>query len=170
MPKYVAFLRAINVGGRRVKMDELRGIFEDFGLGSVETFIASGNVIFDAGAEARGALVRRVEEHLAERLGYPVATFLRTPEEIAAIALAQPFSPSEMALAQAFSVGFLAEPLSAEGRRRLEEIRTDIDRFCAHGSEVYWLCEKKQSESKFSNVAFERCPVRDSDTGGPGVG
>jgi uncharacterized protein (DUF1697 family) len=48
MPKYVAFLRAINVGGRTVKMGHLRSLFEAMGFSNVETFIASGNVIFDS--------------------------------------------------------------------------------------------------------------------------
>ena len=43
---YVALLRGINVGGRNVKMDRLREIFESLGFSNVETFIASGNVIF----------------------------------------------------------------------------------------------------------------------------
>ena len=67
MPRYVAFLRAVNVGGRIVKMDELRRPFAAAGFADVETFIASGNVIFDttakpgagAGGEDRERAARR---------------------------------------------------------------------------------------------------------------
>ncbi len=66
MPRYVAFLRAVNVGGRIVKMDELRRLFAGAGFADVETFIASGNVIFDyhgqARPGARGQNRRRAEE------------------------------------------------------------------------------------------------------------
>ncbi len=48
MPRYVAFLRAVNVGGRTVKMDLLRELFAQLQFKNIETFIASGNVIFDA--------------------------------------------------------------------------------------------------------------------------
>ena len=47
MPRYIAFLRALNVGGHTVKMDHLRSLFEALGFGGVESFIASGNIIFD---------------------------------------------------------------------------------------------------------------------------
>ena len=57
MHKYIAFLRAINVGGRIVKMDALRKIFSDMGFTSVETFIASGNVIFEASESDLQAMV-----------------------------------------------------------------------------------------------------------------
>ena len=59
MPKFVAFLRAINVGGHLVKMDELRGLFEALGFSNVETFIASGNVIFDSKATNVKSLERK---------------------------------------------------------------------------------------------------------------
>jgi uncharacterized protein (DUF1697 family) len=49
MSKYVAFLRAINVGGNSVmKMDDLKRMFKSFGLDEVQTYIQSGNVIFES--------------------------------------------------------------------------------------------------------------------------
>ena len=56
MPRYIAFLRAINVGGHTVKMDRLREIFESLGFANVETFIASGNVVFETTAGDTAAL------------------------------------------------------------------------------------------------------------------
>ena len=61
MSRYLAFLRAINVGGHTVKMDALRHIFESLGFTSVETFIASGNVIFEAGQQDPAALEKAIE-------------------------------------------------------------------------------------------------------------
>jgi uncharacterized protein (DUF1697 family) len=78
MPKFVAFLRAINVGGHLVKMDELRGLFEALGFTNVETFIASGNVIFDSKATNVKSLERKIEKHLEASLGYAVTTFIRS--------------------------------------------------------------------------------------------
>jgi uncharacterized protein (DUF1697 family) len=72
MPRYVAFLRAINVGGHIVKMDALRRHFASLGFDDVETFIASGNVIFQSRSTAAAALERRIEACLEERLGYEV--------------------------------------------------------------------------------------------------
>ena len=77
MPRYVAFLRAVNVGGRVVKMEALRRIFESAGLTNVETFIASGNVLFDSGSRSEKALRAKIEKSLQNELGYSVVTFLR---------------------------------------------------------------------------------------------
>ena len=156
MPRYVAFLRAINVGGHTVTMAKLRELFEELGLGDVETFIASGNVLFTSPSKATSALERRIESHLAKALGYEVKTFVRTEPEVVAIAGHGPFLAAEIRSAGAFCVGFLAAPLDAAARRALEGLTTSIDRFRTHGREVYWLCEKRQHESKFSNVVFEK--------------
>ena len=91
MPKYIAFLRAINVGGHTVKMDHLSKLFEGLGFSSVETFIASGNVIFDTTAKNTATLEKKIAEHLEKSLGYPVDTFLRTIQEVGEIEKRSPF-------------------------------------------------------------------------------
>jgi uncharacterized protein (DUF1697 family) len=156
MTRYIAFLRAINVGGHTVKMDDLRRHFEALGFSSVETFIASGNVIFESTAKNTRSLEKKIEERLRAALGYEVATFIRTEAELAAIAQYQPFSASALKTAQALNVAFLGEELDAAAQKKLLARTTDIDEFHAQGREVYWLCRKKQSESTFSNVVLER--------------
>ena len=155
MPRYIAFLRAINVGGRIVKMDYLRELFEGMGLSGVQTFIASGNVIFDSSKSA-SALATAIQASLQDALGYEVATFIRTPKEVATIAVYKPFSDLELEAAGALNVAFLASALDKTAQAKLMGLETDIDRFHHHGREVYWLCRTKQSESKFSNAVFER--------------
>jgi uncharacterized protein (DUF1697 family) len=154
--RMVAFLRAINVGGHTVKMEELRRHFTALGLEDVETFIASGNLIFTTRSRAMPALERKIEARLLTRLGYEVSTFIRTETEVADIARYQPFTPSRLQQAGAQCVGFLAQPLGAAAIRSLMALKTDIDDFHVHGREVYWLCQKNQGESTFSNVVFER--------------
>jgi uncharacterized protein (DUF1697 family) len=113
MPRYFAFLRAINVGGHTVKMDVLREQFAALGFSNVETFIASGSVIFEATAKNTRSLEKQVEEHLHAALGYEVATFIRTGEELTAIATYQPFAPALLKTAQALNVAFLKDALDA---------------------------------------------------------
>ncbi|HLE57521.1 MAG TPA: DUF1697 domain-containing protein, partial [Rhodothermia bacterium] len=69
MPRFIAFLRAINVGGHTVTMADLRTHFESLGFDRVETFIASGNVIFDAPSSDTKSLAVRIENRLRENLG-----------------------------------------------------------------------------------------------------
>jgi uncharacterized protein (DUF1697 family) len=157
MPKLIAFLRAINVGGHNVKMDDLRKLFEELGLSNVETFIASGNVIFDAPAEDVQALERRIEGYLRSALGYEVATFIRSAPELAAIVEYEPFTASELAVeGTSLYIAFLHAPPSDEAQAKLMAFRTDVDDFHFHGRELYWLCRTRLSESKFSGALLEK--------------
>ena len=156
MTKLIAFLRAINVGGRTVKMDHLRGIFEAMGFSNVETFIASGNVVFETNSEDVRKLEETIEMNLKEELGFDVDTFIRSDSELAGIANYKPFPKSQMESATAFNVAFLSESLDTKSKKLIMGLKTDIDDFHVHGREVYWLCLKKQSESKFSNNLLEK--------------
>jgi uncharacterized protein (DUF1697 family) len=153
--RYIAFLRAINVGGHVVKMDRLRKLFEGEGFTNVETFIASGNVVFD-GAGCGATLERTIESMLKDALGYNVATFVRTGAELRALAAHEPFSPAAIERATAFNVAFLSQPLDAKGKRALTALKTRDDDFDVHGREIFWLSRVRQSESMISNAVFEK--------------
>ena len=137
-------------------MEHLRALFEAMGFASVETFIASGNVLFQTPSKSKSDIESTIETVLAQRLGFEVAAFVRTVEEVAAIANYRPFSETAMESAAALSVAFLSKPLDGAQEATLLTLRSEIDDFQVHLSEVYWLCTKKQSESKFSNAVFER--------------
>ncbi len=156
MTRYVAFLRAINVGGRFVTMDRLQKQFEKLGFESVETFIASGNVIFQSKSKNALAIATQVEKGLSAALGYEVATFIRTDREVAAISEHEAFAATDIAAATAYVVGFLTSRLDKRATSALLALETSIDRFAVHGREIYWLCQRGQSASTFSNVLFER--------------
>ena len=153
--KYIAFLRAINVGGHVVKMEVLRGHFETLGFSNVETFIASGNVIFESKAKPASMQIK-IERLLHESLGYEVATFIRTLAEVDAVSRYQAFTAAAMKSAGALCVGFLEKQLDDQACEALMRMKTDIDDFHVNGREVYWLCLNNQSGSTFSNVKFER--------------
>jgi uncharacterized protein (DUF1697 family) len=151
-----AFLRAINVGGHTVTMERLRELFEQLGLRKVETFIASGNVVFEGESGLEAALRQKIERHLREALGYEVVTFLRTERELGALVKGCPFPEAEVAVAQALNVALLQVPLTRETEARLQALQTSVDAFRASGREIWWLCQVKQSESTFSNAVLER--------------
>ena len=156
MPRHVAFLRAINVGGHTVKMSDLRALFEALGLRHVETFIASGNVLFDSAARDARALEERIERHLKDSLGYAVATFLRTPAEVAAAAAYRPFGDDAVGDGQALMVGFLKAPPSPETARRVAALRTETDDFHLHGRELYWLARSGVGASSVGGALLEK--------------
>jgi len=156
MSRYIAFLRAVNVGGHIIKMEELRKIFESLGYSNVETFIASGNVIFETNGKTSSSLEKQIEKRLQERFGYEVKTFVRTDKEVAAIASHQPFLASTIEAAAGLNIGFLTEPMDDSASKKLMLLKTEVDDFHINGREIYWLCKKKQSESTFSNLIFQK--------------
>jgi uncharacterized protein (DUF1697 family) len=155
--RYIAFLRAINVGGHIVKMERLRVLFEEMGLAKVETFIASGNVIFESSSKNEEALRKKIEKQLQQALGYEVGVFLRSDKEVSEIAAYQPFPPSELdASGVSLYIVFLATKPITEAERALMAARNEVDDFKLHGRELYWLCRKNFSDSKFSGPRLEK--------------
>ena len=148
MPQYIAFLRGINVGGHRVKMDRLRAIFAELGLKDVSTFIASGNVLFSTETDDVDGLREKVEAHLASQLGYEVPTFLRSPAELAAIIA---FNPPEIVTQTASDsshyVIFLDTSTTDSLRSDLTELNSEMDHFYFSETEVHWLIQGKLTES-----------------------
>ena len=137
-------------------MARLKELFEELELGGVETFLASGNVTFDAGKAEPASLQRRIEAHLHKALGYEVYTFLRSEQELVSLVKGCPFSEAEVKAAAALNVILLQAPLPPESEARLGKLNSGPDRLQATGREVWWLCAVKQSESTFSNAVFEK--------------
>lgn len=153
----VALLRAINVGGRTVRMERLREIFTGMGFSGVETFIASGNVIFESTEPGGTALEAKIEQGLRTALGFEVTTFIRTPAELARIVASDVFAANELAVPTAsLYVGFLRSTPGAEAAAKLDALRTTSDDLRLRERELYWLARTKMSESKLSSAALER--------------
>ena len=157
MPKYVAFLRAINVGGHVVKMDHLRLIFEELNFKNVETFIASGNVIFDTTAKNTRSLEKKIEDALKTRLGYEVATFVRSMPEIASIAQLKPFGDAGLnEEGQVLYIGFMADTPPEACCQKLRSFSTEVEELRVIEREVYWLHRRRLGESALSGSLFEK--------------
>lgn len=157
MARYVALLRAINVGGHTVKMDYLRSLFEALGLSQVETFIASGNVIFDSNSKSTKSLEKKIEAHLRSILGYEVATFIRSTIELAEIAGYKPFPAAEIeSEGNSLYIAFLADEPPMEAKQKVLALATQTDEFHVRGRELYWLCRKKMSESEVTGAMLKK--------------
>jgi uncharacterized protein (DUF1697 family) len=154
MPRYVGFLRAINVGGRIVKMDELRALFRGMKLAEVETFIASGNVLFTSPSTDVEALEARIEKHLAKALGYTSEIFLRTPAELAAIVALPPFPGAESA--RVVYVGFLREAPTRAQIDAVTALGSDKDDFHVVGRELHWITRAGVGETTVSGPKLAR--------------
>jgi uncharacterized protein (DUF1697 family) len=157
MPKYVAFLRAINVGGHTVRMDQLRELFSGLGFQNVETFIASGNVIFDSPSKSAKALEKKIENCLLKALGYEVVTFVRAASEMASIAAYKPFSDSELnAKGHTLYIGFLASEPNESAKKKVLSLATEVDDLHLKDRELYWLCRTRFSDAQISLVQLAK--------------
>jgi uncharacterized protein (DUF1697 family) len=152
--RYIAFLRAINVGGRVVKMDRLREIFEELRFANVETFIASGNVAFESAGTDTRAMERRIEKALRAALGYEVETFIRTPAELVSALEHDPFADGVEG--HTLLIGFIGEAPTATVCVMVADCGTDVDDLRVHGRELYWRCHTRQNETKLKPKVLDR--------------
>ncbi len=150
----VAFLRGINVGGHRATKDELITVFIEMGFNEVDTFLASGNVLFHHGAPADG---ERIGAALEAALGYSVPTTVRSADEIRRIAALKPF-PAELIT----SVGgkpqviLLFAPPAAAAQQRVLDLADPADRLVFEGQELHWLPPGGISDSALDLNAISR--------------
>jgi uncharacterized protein (DUF1697 family) len=158
VPKYAAFLRGINLGPRRrVSSGELRSQFEALGFRDVDTFRSSGNVVFVAGREALPKMATRIEEALAESLGYEVAIFLRTESEVRAMADHQPFAQELVDASKGkLQVAILSEKPATRARNGVLSLATDEDRLAFGDRELYWLPSGGIRDSPLNFKAIEK--------------
>jgi uncharacterized protein (DUF1697 family) len=157
MPRHVAFLRGINVGGHRAESDQLRLCFQRLGFRDVATFRASGNVIFAADREPARELADRIEAALARSLGYAVPVFLRSASSMRRIAEHEPFQSGVVEASRGkLQVMFLVAKPAATRRKEVLELASDEDRLAFAGSELYWLPSGGLRDSALDLGAIER--------------
>jgi uncharacterized protein (DUF1697 family) len=138
-------------------MDRLRECFEALGFENVTTFIASGNVIFSASARDVGALERKIERHLARSLGYDVATFIRSPAELEAIAAFETSGTGQGGgLGSSLYVVFLPAPADDDVRSRFVDLESEMDHFSFSGREIYWQIQGKLTDSPLFGAGLQK--------------
>lgn len=152
----VAFFRALNVGGHTVKMDRLKAICTDAGLVGVETFIASGNVLFEADRRKPATIEALLEGALREALGYEVETFVRTAADLAALVAANPYAGVELVGKGSVAVGFLKAPPKADVVDRVRAESTPIDTLDVLGRELWWCAREGQGRPSLDDKAWRR--------------
>ena len=111
METYIAFLRAVNVGGRTVKMDRLRGLFEELGFVNVRTYIQSGNVFFESAETDQAALASKIETKLEAELGFEVAVVVRKVYQVQAAVNGNPFKDVKVDENTRLCIVFVSRPL-----------------------------------------------------------
>jgi uncharacterized protein (DUF1697 family) len=157
MQSYVAFLRGMNLGGRRIKNEELRAEFEALGFTDVACFRASGNVVFEAKRSSEAKLTDQIEAGLGEALGYEVPVFLRSAKELSALAAHEPFKAAEVKASEGkLQVALLPKKPTAKARSQALGGASDEDRLAVEGRELYWLPSGGLSDSELDLKLLEK--------------
>jgi uncharacterized protein (DUF1697 family) len=130
--RYVAFLRAINTGNRRIKMADLRALYGDLGYSNVDTYIASGNVIFDTPSPPPSV---ELESAFAEKFGFCSEVFLRSGKEIRSIVEDVPWRGDDAVV----EVSFLEREAEIAQARALEATAVAPEEIVVAGREVFFL-------------------------------
>ncbi len=165
---YVALLRAVNVGGTgKIAMADWRKLLEGLGYMNVQTYIQSGNGVFDAPESAAkvGAAVAAALENL---MGAHVDVILRTHDELSGLIAANPFAKEAAGNGALVHVGFLAGPAGKEAAAALQGIVEKYparrDRFHLAGNHIYFHFPDGAAETKFSGKSLDKA------IGVPGTG
>ena len=151
-------------------MDSLKKLFEKMGFEKVQTFIASGNVIFDSKLKNQNSIKQTIETELEKSLGYKVPTFIRTIDELKGIADYKPFKKSDLTNVQnSLYIGFLDNQPDKDSQKKVLALSDEANEFHFNNKELYWLCRKNFSDSGISGKVLEKAlgmetTVRNSTT------
>ncbi len=155
MSTHAAFLRGMNLGRRRITNEELSAAFANLGFADARAFRASGNVIFSAAGTEGGELEERIAGGLAEALGYPVETFVRSAAEVGEIAARVPFADIPAGWTGKLQVGLLLDPPSPAAAKLVDGIAGEGDLVTLGERELYWLPSGPMSDSELNMKAIE---------------
>lgn len=151
--RWVALLRGMNLGGRRLTNDRLVEAFAQVGMPGATPFRASGNVVFTSEETDEATLAQVLSDGLERALGYPVPTLLRTGAALREVAARTPFTEDEQSRSKGkHQVLFFASPVDPA----VSERATERDRLVVVGREVHWLPHAGTLESEVDWDALNR--------------
>ena len=139
MRRYVAFLRGMNLGRRRITNDDLCDAFRTLGFDNVSAFLASGNVILDTSMRSVAKLTSHIETGLRDALGYEVPTFVRSAADVEAIAAMDPFGATVTTDGGKLQVALLRSTPTEASRRVAHRVATKQDQLAVDDQQMYWL-------------------------------
>jgi uncharacterized protein (DUF1697 family) len=157
MTRRIAILRGINVGGRRkILMADLKKLLNDLGFESVQTYIQSGNVIFEAkDKESNHALASQIEKAISNIFGYDVPVIVRNADQMNKSIQNNPFLKSDQVDIDRLHLTFLKEIPRNDNLVKINTYDFQPDKFEVIGDDVFLYCAGKSSDSKLTNAFFE---------------
>lgn len=156
--KYISLLRGINVSGKnKIKMDELKSLYEHIGFEDVSTYIQSGNVIFTTDIKNKNELCKTIEVAIKEKYKFHVPVVLRTKSEILNIIKSCPFGSVDIENEGSKILVTLLSSLPAkDSLENITKFVADTEKLVLKDKEVYLYCPNGYGKSKLSNNFLEK--------------
>lgn len=157
MKTFISMLRGINVSGQnKIRMAELKSLYESLGLVNVETYVQSGNVIFDTSAQDASKLTALIEAQIKRSFGYAVSVFVRDAKDFQHILRSNPFLIGRNEDPAKLHVTFLYGSPSKSKLNGLIAPSGEADEFFVGEKEIFLFCPNGYGGTKLSNTFFER--------------
>jgi len=156
MMTYISILRGINLAGHNpIKMDELKKLFADLGFTHIQTYIQSGNLIYQQRKTDTKKLSELIKNKIKRQFGFDVPVVTLTIDELKKIAVLNPFSKDKTKDSSFFHVTFLADKPEPENLNKIRDYSYQNDEFRLIDKAIYLYCPNGYGITKLSNSFFE---------------
>lgn len=157
MAVVISLLRGVNLGPhRRMKMDQLRAVYESLNLEAPQTYLQSGNVVFRTDTPDLLALAKRIETAIEREFGFYSDVILRTSSELRDVIDRNPFADRPGIEPNKLLVTFLADDPGDEARQRVRAIRADPEELWIDGRELFIYFPNGLARPKLSQAALDK--------------
>jgi uncharacterized protein (DUF1697 family) len=151
--KYIAFIRGINVGGIVLKMDDLKKILDHAGFKKIQTYIQSGNAIFESSITNIPEIEKKIKSGIFKESGLDIVVIVKTKEELEKITASHPFEEKDNQKGLYITI-LNTQPIENKVRE-LMDLKSDVDKFILKGDIVYSYYGDGYGKSKFTNNYIE---------------
>lgn len=154
---YISLFRGINVGGhKKIKMSDLKHLFESLNFSNVTTYLQSGNVVFKS-KESNGHLIAlHIETEFTKYFGFTTSVLLRSSDELKQIIGKNPFIQDKGIEYDSLYVTFLYRAPNNQGVINSGDMSSGLDKYILLNGEVYLNCPQGYGRTRFSNNFFEK--------------
>ena len=156
MPSYIAFLRAVNVGKRQLKMADARKVLEANGFGDVESYIQTGNLRVTTPMRSATKVEAEVGRVLSAHAGFDIVAIVRTPAELPALVRTVDGIPESVAHESSRYVSFCLSAPTAERAEQLHDWDAAGERARVIGKDVLMELGVPFNEVKLTGARIER--------------
>ncbi len=154
MNSYVSMLHGINVSGqKKIKMEELKKLYESLGFSDVQTYIQSGNVIFKSPEKDTSKLVSRIQQKMKQIFGFDVSVIIRTKGQLHELIENNPFTNKDTSK---LHVTFLSAVPTSVPVDEINKVKDKAEEFFIADRAIYLFCPNGYGRSKLSNTLFEK--------------